>query len=322
MQVQGVIVPSTSQWASPMVIVPKKDGSVRVCVDFRKTNQLAHLDAYPMPRIDEILDRLGSATYFSVVNLTRRYWQVPMSSSSQSLTAFSSPVGLFEFTVMPFGLNSAPATFKCLMNTVLSGCEQFLAAYLDDIVVFTASWDEHLKSLQTLFDRLQSAGLTAWPSKCQLGGCSTKYLGHIISNAPVQPDPDKLTAVASFPQPRTKKEVRSLPGLAGYYRRFIPAFSSLAKPLSDLTKKDASATPQWNNSCLAAFDRLKSLLCSKPVLMSADFDQPFVLEMDASGIGIGAVLSQDDAVTDTSLHTTHGNCCRRRLGTRRWRKKL
>ena len=196
---------------------------------------------------------------------------------------------------MPFGLNGAPATFQRLMNTVLSGCEQFLAAYLDDIVVFTASWDEHLKSLQTLFDRLQSAGLTAWPSKCQLGRCSAKYLGHIISNVTVQPDPDKLAAVASFPQPRTKKEVRSFLGLPGYYRRFIPAFSSLPKPLSDLTKKDASATPQWDTSCQAAFDRLKSLLCSKPVLMSSDFDQPFVLETDASGIGIGAVLSQDDA---------------------------
>jgi hypothetical protein len=287
----GIIEPSRSEWSFPVVLVPKKDGSIRLCVDYRKLNTVSKSDSYPMPRVDELIDRLGGTEYISTIDLTKGYWQVPMAKCSRDKTAFATPFGLYQFRVMPFGLSGAPASFQRMMNGLTQGCEQFAAAYLDDLIVYSNTWDEHLHHLEEILERLKQANLTAKPEKCQFGRRSCVYLGHIVGSGTVKPEVTKLDAVRSFPQPTSKKEVRAFLGLTGYYRRFIPNFSTISAPLSDLTKKRA---PNWDSKCEEAFQKLKEALCSSPVLHIPDFNRPFVLQTDASDRGVGAVLSQCD----------------------------
>ena len=232
----GVIRPSTSPWAAPIVPVEKKDGTIRLCVDYRKLNQDTKFDAYPMPQIEEVLDSVGSATIISTLDLAKGYWQIPLAEESKEKTAFTTPYGLYEFEVMPFGLHSAPATFQRMMNHVLRGCEQFAGAYLDDVIIHSKTWQEHLQHLQEVFRRLENAGLTVKVQKCQFGQAEAQYLGHVIGGGRVKPDPGKLRAVGSYPRPLTKKDVRAFLGLVGYYRRFIPEFAKTAAPLTDLTR--------------------------------------------------------------------------------------
>ena len=204
MEEAGIIKQSTSEWASPIVLVPKKDGTLRMCVDYRKLNSVSEADAYPMPRIDELIDRLGGAKYISTLDLTRGYWQVPVAKSSQPKTAFTTPFGLFEFVVMPFGLHGAPATFQRMMDRLLNGIGDYAAAYLDDLVIYSDDWEKHLLHLRAVLQRLREAGLTA---KCQLGANQYVYLGHTVGNGEIRPDMTKIEAVENFPQPKTKKEV-------------------------------------------------------------------------------------------------------------------
>ena len=195
----GVIRPSTSPWASPIVLITKKDGSVRFCVDYRKLNQVAKFDAYPMPRIEELIDTVGPATVISTLDLAKGYWQIPMAEDSKDKTAFTTPFGLFEFEVMPFGLHSAPATFQRMINHVLRDCWSFARAYLDDIIVFSRSWEEHLVHLHQVLRSLQAARLTINVTKCQFGRHEVYYLGHVIGEGAVKPDPQKLDAVKNYP---------------------------------------------------------------------------------------------------------------------------
>ena len=248
----GMIEPSTSCWASPIVPVRKKDGSIRLCVDYRRLNSVSKHDAYPMPRIDDIIDRIGEAKYISALDLTRGYWQVPMSAADHHKTAFTTPMGLFQFTVMPFGLSGAPATFQRMMDQILSGL-QFSAAYLDDLVVFSDTWEEHLKHLRNILERLKSAGLTAKLKKCQFGMAECHYLGHIVGSGVVRPEHDKIRAVRTFQVPRTKKEVRTFLGITGYYRKFIHGYATTAAPLTDLTRKSSSNLITWTEECQVAF---------------------------------------------------------------------
>ena len=294
MEEKGVIEKSTSEWASPMVLVGKQDGSMRVCVDFRCLNEVTPMDAYPMPRVDELIDKLGSARYVTTLDLSRGYWQVPVAEESRPLTAFVTPYGLYQFRVMPFGLNGAPATFQRLMDEVLRGLEGFSAAYIDDVVIFSTTWEDHLKAVRSVLGRLRQAGLTAKPRKCQFGMKECTYLGHVVGGGVVKPHVSKLEAVASFPVPKTKKEVRTFLGLSGYYRKFIPGYAGIAIPLTDLTRKSAPTTVCWTEECEKAFSQLKALLCSEPVLRSPDFSRDFVLQTDASERGVGAVLAQID----------------------------
>ena len=291
MEQSGVIEPSTSEWASPVVLVKKKDGSMRFCVDYRRLNSVARYDAYPMPRVDELIDKLGSAKYITTLDLARGYWQVPMAEDSREMTAFSTPFGLYQFRVMPFGLSGAPATFQRLMDQVVRGLEEFSAAYIDDLVIHSRTWEEHLRHIQAVLQRLQEAGLTAKPPKCQFGMQQCVYLGHVVGNGGVRPEKSKLLAVESFPVPKTKKEVRTFLGLTGYYRRFIENYASVAAPLTDLTKT-APTRVVWTSGCEEAFGALRQALCQTPVLRSPDFNKPFVLQTDASERGVGAVLSQ------------------------------
>ena len=288
----GVIEPSTSEWAAPIVLVKKKDGTLRFCVDYRKLNAQSNVDPYPMPRVDELVDRLGSARYLTTLDLAKGYWQVPMAEDSREKTAFITPQGLFQFTVMPFGLQGAPATFQRMMDRLVASMAAFCAAYLDDLVIFSNSWEEHLSHIDHVLTALRGAGLTAKPSKCQFGMNQCVYLGHVVGNGQVQPEISKVEAVQRWPVPTTKKQVRAFLGLTGYYRKFIPHYATVAAPLTDLTKKFAPNNVTWSNACDQAFLTLKSLLCSSPVLFSPDQAKEFILQTDASDRGVGAVLTQ------------------------------
>ena len=294
MEQAGVIEPSTSPWAAPIVPVKKKDGSLRLCVDYRRLNAASRTDAYPMPRIDDLVDQLGGARFITTLDLSKGYWQVPVREEDRPKTAFSTPRGLYQFRMMPFGLQGAPATFQRMMDSLLRGLESHTAAYLDDVVIYSQTWEQHLRHLQAVLTRLREANLTIKPKKCQFGMRSCTYLGHIVGNGQVKPETTKIEAVRTFPQPTSKKQVRAFLGLTGYYRKFIPEFASQASPLTDLTRKSNPNQVIWTATCQRAFERLKDSLCSSPVLHSPDFTKEFVLQTDASDRGVGAVLSQLD----------------------------
>ncbi|KAK7915896.1 hypothetical protein WMY93_011657 [Mugilogobius chulae] len=289
----GIIEISDSEWCSPVVLVPKKDGSLRFCIDFRYLNAISNFDPYPMPRIDELLERVGSAAYITTLDLSRGYWQLALAPEARELTAFKTPFGLFQFRVMPFGLQGAPATFQRLMDHVLRDVSQFSAAYLDDVVIYSRSWKEHLHHLQEVLKRIQAAGLTINPRKCAVAHREVEYLGYTIGFGKIKPQVQKMEAIRSFPVPTTKKKVRGFIGLVGWYRKFIPQFADRSAILNDLTKNSAPNKVRWTEACNRAFNDLKESICTRPVLQSPDFDLPFILQTDASGVGLGAVLLQE-----------------------------
>lgn len=288
----GIIEPSSSEWSSPVVLVPKKDGSLRFCMDFRKVNAISSFDPYPMPRIDDLIDRLGSAKYLTTLDLSKGYWQVPMSNDCKHLTAFKTPFGFYQFCYMPFGLQGAPATFQRLMDQVLKGAETYSAAYLDDVVIHSRSFDEHLVHVKEVLRRLKEAGLTVNSQKCAVAQKEVQYLGHVIGGGLVKPQVGKVSAILETPVPTTKRQVRSFLGVVGWYRRFVPHFSTRAAPLIELTRKSAPNRVVWTEQCSRAFEDLRTCLTTDPILQSPDFSQPFLVQTDASGTGLGAVLLQ------------------------------
>jgi hypothetical protein len=290
----GIIEPTISAYASPIVVVAKPGGDIRITTDYRNLNKSCEFDPYNMPRIDEILDQVASAKFISTLDLTKGFYQVPLSSVSQAKSAFVCVFGQFCYKVLPFGLQNSSSTFQRLMDKVLQGCEQFARAYIDDICIFSNTWQEHLTHCQIILDRLECAGLTVKPKKCQFGQTHVSYLGHIIGNGIVSPMQDKIQAVKEIPIPMTKKQVRAFLGLTGYYRKFIPNYASIAYPLTNLTKKKMSNTVQWSETCQEAFDKLKASLTSKPIVKAPDFEKKFYLQTDASQFGLGAVLTQFD----------------------------
>ncbi|CAM4329409.1 unnamed protein product [Lepidochelys olivacea] len=290
----GVIQPSASPWALPVVLVPKKDGSVRFCVDYRKLNAITVSDAYPMPRPDELLDKLGGARYLTTMDLTKGYWQVPLDADARLKSAFITPLGLYEFLTLPFGLKGAPATFQRLVDQLLRGMESFAVAYIDDICVFSQTWGDHVSQVRQVLDRLQGAGLTVKAEKCKVGMAEVSYLGHRVGSGRLKPEPAKVEVIRDWPAPHTKKQVQAFIGMAGYYRRFVPHFSAIATPITELCKKGKPDKVVWTEQCQVAFRALKKALVSGPVLANPDFDKPFVVFTDASDTGLGAVLMQED----------------------------
>ncbi|CAM5157383.1 unnamed protein product [Eretmochelys imbricata] len=290
----GVIQPSASPWASPVVLVPKKDGSVRFSVDYRKLNAITVSDAYPMPRPDELLDKLGGARYLTTMDLTKGYWQVPLDADARLKSAFITPLGLYEFLTLPFGLKGAPATFQSLVDQLLRGMESFAMAYIDDICVFSQTWEDHVSQVRQVLNRLQGAGLTVKAEKCKVGMAEVSYLGHRVGSGRLKPEPAKVEVIRDWPAPHTKKQVQAFIGMAGYYQRFVPHFSTIATPITELCKKGKPDNVFWTEQCQEAFRALKEALVSGPVLANPDFDKPFVVFTDASDTGLGAVLMQED----------------------------
>ena len=288
----NVIEKSQSAWSNPIVLVGKPDNTVRFCNDFRKLNNVSEFDAYPMPRVDELIESLGNARFITTLDLTKGYWQVPMSTGSKAKTAFATPGGFWQYRVMPFGLFGAPATFQRLMDQVLAPHKAYASAYLDDVVIQSPDWESHLPRVQKVLDALRQAGLTANPKKCKLAFSETNYLGYTIGRGLIKPQEAKLCAIQNWPRPVTKKQVRGFCGLCSYYRRFIHHYSTLAAPLTDLTTKKHSRMVQWTPAAEEAFCNLKRALCSEPVLTSPDFSKEFVVQADASEVGLGAVLTQ------------------------------
>ena len=286
-----VIEPSTSPWSSPLLLVVKKDGSIRFCVDFRRLNAVTRKDAYPLPKICESLDALSGASWFSTLDLVSGFWQCEMHEADKEKTAFSTHKGLYQFKVLPFGLCNAPASFERLMELVLRGLiwERCLC-YIDDVVVFGRTFDSALDNLKIVVSRFREANLKLKPSKCVLFQTEVLFLGHIVNSQGIKCDPQKIESVKNWPVPSSVSEVRSFLGLAGYYRRFIPSFSSIATPLTRLTRKGKRF--KWSDACQEAFENLKEKLITAPVLSYPDRDSVFVLDTDASDTGIGAVLSQ------------------------------
>lgn len=299
-----VIRESSSPYASPIVLVKKKDGSLRMCVDYRHLNAKTRKDAFPLPRIEESLDSLTGAQWFSTLDLASGYNQVPVTEQDKSKTAFCTPFGLFEWNRMPFGLCNAPSTFQRLMERMFGDQQrQSLLLYLDDIIVYSSSVAQHLERLEVVLGRLKQEGLKARLEKCAFFRQEVRYLGHVISAEGVATDPSKIEAVAQWRCPTSVSELRTFLGFASYYRRFVEGFAKLASPLHKLVakvtggksgrKKGQSLAQVWTDQCQEAFEGLKSKLTRAPVLAYADFSQTFILEVDASYGGLGAVLSQE-----------------------------
>ena len=294
----GAIRKSHSPWASAVVLVRKKDGGLRFCIDLRKLNERTIKDAYSLPRIDETLDSLQGSQWFSSLDLKSGYWQVEMDEESKPLTAFTvGPLGFYECERMPFGLTNAPATFQRLMENCLGDLNlHWCIIYLDDIVIFSKDPVSHLERLEAVFRKLEEAGLKLKPSKCELFRRRLAYLGHVISAEGVATDESKIEAIKNWPTPITVTNVRSFLGFTGYYRRFIPKYVQVARPLHELTSGENAgkkkAAIKWDSRCQKAFDDLKTLCTTAPILAYADFTKPFKLHTDACGTGLGAVLYQ------------------------------
>ena len=313
----GVITKSMSKWASPIVVVPKKSApgeppKRRLCVDFRKVNELqqevitagktkGQISIHPLPKIDEMYVKLKGAKVFSTIDPRSGYHHIALGKSSRAKTVFVMPFGKYEFLMVPFGLAQAPAYFQLLMNKVLKGLK-FTMTYLDDIIIFSQYELQHLEHLEIVFSCLQEAGLKMKCSKCDFFKSEIHYLGHLISPEGISPLPNKLDGIKHMPVPNSVKEIKEFLGLTGYYRKFVRRFADISRPLTTLTKKDVKF--EWTSACQKSFELLKEALCGEPVLKYADTSKLYTLYTDASKYGWAGILTQPHIKTIDGKSTT------------------
>ncbi|XP_060674056.1 uncharacterized protein LOC132804125, partial [Ziziphus jujuba] len=292
---KGFIRPSISPWGAPVLFVKKKDGSLRLCIDYRQLNKVTIPNRYPLPRIDDLFDQLQGAKVFSKIDLRSGYHQLRIRESDIPKTAFRTRYGHYEFLVMSFGLTNAPAAFMDLMNRVFRPyLDHFVIVFIDDILIYSRSQEEHVRHLKRVLQTLRQHQLYAKFDKCEFWLNQVGFLGHIVSAEGIYVDPDKVKAVLSWERPTTVREVRSFLGLAGYYRRFIEGFSRTAGPLHRLTRKNVEFS--WTDRCEQSFQELKQKLTSAPVLTLPDGNEGFEVYCDASHQGLGCVLMQNQRV--------------------------
>eukprot|EP00253_Pinus_taeda_P011610 PITA_11610 len=289
------IRPSVSPWGAPVLFVRKKDGTLKMCIDYRQLNKLTIKNKYPLPRIDEIFDQVKGAKVFSKIDLRSGYHQIRIKDEDIAKTAFRTRYGHYEFVVLPFGLTNAPATFMCLMNSVFHQfLDKFVLIFIDDILIYSRSKEEHEEHLRMVLQTLREHQLYAKLSKCDFYKEEIQYLGHVISKEGIAVDPEKIKTILEWPVPKDVADIRSFMGLAGYYRRFVEGFSRVAYPITSLQKKGRSF--KWSSECQQSFEKLKQLLTSPPVLSIADPNKDYVVCTDASGEGVGGVLMQEGRV--------------------------
>lgn len=293
----GVVEQCESPWSSPVLVTPKKDGKLRFCLDSRKLNSITRKDAYKLPYISDILDNLKNAKFLTSIDLSKAFWQIPIEESDRDKTAFYVPGrGSFRFVTMPFGLCNAPATQQRLVDTLFSGpeFENSVFVYIDDIIIASPSFETHISTLLKVYKKLKLANLTINLEKSLFFRNELKYLGYIVNSHGLHVDPAKVEAILNFPTPENKKQVKRFLGTASWYRRFVPNFSTIAGPLNRLTSTSRKLKVPfiWTKEAEESFQKLKSFLCSAPILSCPDFDKPFEVHTDASDYGVGGLLTQ------------------------------
>ena len=258
-----IIEESQSNWSSPCILVPKHDGGFRFCTDFRKVNDKTKSDSFPIPRIADCIDQIGNAKFVSTFDMLKGYWQVPLTQRAREISAFVTPSGLYQYKVMPFGMKNAPATFQRMVNKLvrdIDGCE----GYIDDVVIFSDNWSDHIRQIERFFQIMREAKLTINLMKSEFGKATVKYLGHIVGQGQVRPLDAKIQTIVKYPIPTSRKELARFLGMAGYYRSFCLNFSDIAAPLTNLLSKKVKFV--WTDDCQLAFDKVKLLLQKSPAL--------------------------------------------------------
>jgi hypothetical protein len=297
LKAKGLIEPSHSPWGSPVLFVRKKDGSMRMCVDYRAINKLTVKNKYPLPRPDECLEQLGSAKYFSTLDLKSGYHQIRLRDQDKDKTAFNTRYGQFRFKVLPFGLCNSPPIFQALMNRILEKFEdKFALVYLDDILIFSPTLELHRKHVRMVLDTLRDNKLYLNPEKCRFGVQELSFVGYKVTADGILPEESKIKKIKEWPTPVNVQEVRQFLGLSSYYRRFVANFADIAAPLSDLTQGQGPKKRKivWTDRCDAAFKKLKESLTNTPILRAPDVDRPYAIYCDASDFACGGVLTQRD----------------------------
>jgi hypothetical protein len=290
---KGYIKPSKSPYGAPVFCVHKKDGTLRMCVDYRALNKATRKNRYPLPRIDDLFDCLSGANVFSRIDLRSGYYQIRIAKGVEEKIACHTRYGSYELLVMPFGLTNAPATFCTLMNDIFrEWLDDFVIVYIDDILIYSNSLEEHAEHLRKVFQRLRENKLYAKLEKCEFGVTEVDFLGHRITQEGLKMDDHKVKAILDWGPPKSVPALRSFLGLASYYRKFIKNFAKIAAPLTNLLKKFA-VTYEWEEACNEAFETLKGILVKAPVLKLPDFDKEFEIHFDASDFAIGGVLVQE-----------------------------
>ena len=286
------IEPSQSDWSSPCILVPKPDGTFRMCTDYRKLNSVTKTDSFPVPRMDDCIDNIGQAKYVTKFDLLKGFWQIPLTDRAKEISAFVTPDGLYQYKVMPFGMKNSPATFQRLINMIITGLDN-CKAHIDDAIIYSEEWDQQIKTIREFFERLTKAKLTINLAKSEICHATLTFLGHVVGQGQVKPVEAKVKAISDFPVPPCKRQLMRFLGMAGYSRKFCDNFSVIAEPLTNLLSKRTKFI--WTYDCQKAFDILKAILKNEPVLLAPNFAKEFKLAVDASDTGAGSVLMQEDS---------------------------